>query len=69
MTLQGSGFERGIAHIAERFVDPEIVARFETTILAGLHRAGLPECGADASQLPRTASSSSSSVSAGTRTT
>ena len=43
MTLQGSGFERGIAHIAERFVAPEIRARFETTILAGLRRAGLPE--------------------------
>jgi TolB-like protein/cytochrome c-type biogenesis protein CcmH/NrfG len=41
MTLQGSGFERGIGHIAERFVAPEIRARFETTILAGLRLAGL----------------------------
>jgi adenylate cyclase len=40
VTLQGSGFERGIAHIAERFVAPDIRARFETTILAGLFRAG-----------------------------
>ena len=41
VALQGSGFERGIAHIAERFVAPEIRARFETTILVGLRRAGL----------------------------
>jgi TolB-like protein len=40
-TLQGSGFERGIAHIAERFVAPEIRARFETIIIAGLRRVGL----------------------------
>jgi tetratricopeptide (TPR) repeat protein len=40
MTLQGSGFERGIAHIAERFVAPDIRERFETTIRAGLYRAG-----------------------------
>ena len=42
MALQGSGFERGIAHIAERFLTPEIRARFEATILAGIRRAGLP---------------------------
>jgi tetratricopeptide (TPR) repeat protein len=36
MALQGSGFERGISHIANRFVAPEIRARFETIILAGL---------------------------------
>jgi hypothetical protein len=40
-TLQGSGFDRGIAHIAERFAAPETRERFETTILAGLRRAGL----------------------------
>jgi tetratricopeptide (TPR) repeat protein len=45
MRLQGSGFERGIAHIAERFVAPEIRARFETTVLAGLRHAGLSEIG------------------------
>ena len=44
IALQGGGFERGIAHIAERFVAPEIRARFETTILAGLRRAGVAEC-------------------------
>jgi tetratricopeptide (TPR) repeat protein len=44
-TLQESGLARGIAHIAERFASPEIRARFETTITAGLHRAGLPEGG------------------------
>jgi TolB-like protein/class 3 adenylate cyclase/Tfp pilus assembly protein PilF len=44
-TLQESGLARGIAHIAERFASPEIRARFETTIIAGLHRAGLPEGG------------------------
>ena len=43
MALQGSGFERGIGHIAERFLAPEIRARFEATILAGIRRAGLPE--------------------------
>jgi tetratricopeptide (TPR) repeat protein len=43
MTLQRSGLERGIAHIAERFVAPEISACFEATILAGLCHAGLPE--------------------------
>ena len=42
-TLQGSGFDRAIAHIAERFVAPEIRACFETTILAGLRHAGLLE--------------------------
>ena len=42
MALQGSGFERGIAHIEERFLTPEIRARFEATILAGIRRAGLP---------------------------
>jgi TolB-like protein/class 3 adenylate cyclase/Flp pilus assembly protein TadD len=41
--LWGSHFEQSIAHIAERFVAPEIRARFEKTILAGLHRASLPE--------------------------
>jgi tetratricopeptide (TPR) repeat protein len=40
IALQGTGFERGIAHIANRFVAPEIRARFEKTILAGLYRAG-----------------------------
>jgi TolB-like protein/Flp pilus assembly protein TadD len=40
-TLQGSGFDRGVAHIAERFVDPGIREHFEATILAGLRRAGL----------------------------
>jgi TolB-like protein/Tfp pilus assembly protein PilF len=39
-TLQGSGFERGIAYAAECFVEPDIRARFERTILAGLYRAG-----------------------------
>jgi hypothetical protein len=43
MRLQGSGFKRGIAHIAERFVAPEIRMRFDATIRDGLHRAGLPE--------------------------
>jgi hypothetical protein len=43
MALQGIGLERGIAHIAERFVAPEIRACFETTIRAGLRHAGLPE--------------------------
>jgi TolB-like protein/class 3 adenylate cyclase len=43
MALQGSGFERGIGHIAERFSAPEIRARFEATILAGIRRAGLPD--------------------------
>jgi adenylate cyclase len=41
--LQGGQFERGIAHIAERFVAPETRALFEKTIRAGLHRASLPE--------------------------
>ena len=36
MALQGSGFERGIAHIADRFSAPEIRARFDATILAGI---------------------------------
>jgi adenylate cyclase len=40
MTLQGTGFERGITHIADRFVAPDIRARFEKTILAGLSCAG-----------------------------
>ena len=35
-TLQGTGFERGIAHIAERFAAPEIRARFEAIIHAPL---------------------------------
>jgi TolB-like protein/cytochrome c-type biogenesis protein CcmH/NrfG len=43
MTLQGSGFERGVAHIAERFVASEIRERFETIIRAGLRRAGIPD--------------------------
>ena len=42
-TLQGAGFERGVAHIAARFVAPEIRRRFDMTILAGLRRAGLPD--------------------------
>ena len=36
MALQGSGFERGIAHIADRFSAPDIRARFDATILAGI---------------------------------
>jgi TolB-like protein len=42
-TLQGTGFERGIAHIAERFGAPEIRARFETIIHAPLREAATPE--------------------------
>src|SRR5690242_9245247 len=41
--LQGSGFKRGIAHIAEGFVAPEVRMRFDATIRNGLHRAGLPK--------------------------
>ena len=41
-TLQGSRFDEGVAHIAGRFVAPEIRARFEATILAGLRSAGAP---------------------------
>ena len=41
--LQGTGFGRGLAHIAERFVAPEIRAQFDTMVLGGLRRAGLPE--------------------------
>jgi TolB-like protein/Flp pilus assembly protein TadD len=40
-TLHGTRLGQGIAHIAERFVAPEIRERFATTILAGLRRAGL----------------------------
>jgi TolB-like protein/class 3 adenylate cyclase/cytochrome c-type biogenesis protein CcmH/NrfG len=40
-TLHGTRLEQGIAHIAQRFVAPEIRERFATTILAGLRRAGL----------------------------
>jgi TolB-like protein/class 3 adenylate cyclase len=41
--LQGTGFERGVAHIADRFVGPESRSRFETVIRAGLRKAGFPE--------------------------
>ncbi len=41
-SLQGSRFDQGIAHIAERFVVPETRERFETTIRAGLRLADMP---------------------------
>jgi tetratricopeptide (TPR) repeat protein len=42
-SLQGSRFEQGIAHSAERFVASETRELFDTTVVAGLRRAALPE--------------------------
>src|SRR6266851_2949514 len=41
--LQGAGLERSIAHIAERFVAPEVRTRFDAIIRSGLRKAGMPE--------------------------
>jgi adenylate cyclase len=42
-TLQGTDFERSLAHMADRFAAPDIRARFESNIRAGLRKAGWQE--------------------------